>query len=244
VWSVTAVGFFCPMLLEPSTRRSVARSAGVSTVVHLSAVVAILGYVYRHPASVVNPSGMAAGKRIDLVYLPGRAPASTLFPVAKLKPAAVARPTPSSAPALPALPLPPLSQVTLTPAAPTAGDSTSPPSDATDRTKGSNSWGQEDAQQIALTTYSPSPTPDLSVLPRGVQGDVILDVTINTNGRISDLTVVKTMGYGIEMNVIDTVRTWTFQPATREGLPVASVQEILFHFRWHESPYPAGAKLP
>ena len=225
-----------PHVVEPSTRRSVARAVIVSTVAHLSAVVAIFGYLYRHPARVVNPTGTPAGTRIDLVYLPGRAPASRLFPVAKLKPIALAKPTPSSAPVLPALPSPPPLHVTLTATAPTAGNSFSSPSDATDQTKGSNSWGLEDAQQIALTTYSPSPKPDLSVLPHGVQGDVIVDVTINSDGRISDLTVLKTVGYGIEVSVVNTVRTWTFRPATKDGVPVASVQELFFHFGRRESP--------
>jgi periplasmic protein TonB len=149
---------------------------------------------------------------------------------------AVAKLAPSSAAVLPTLPEPALPHVTSTAAAPAIRYSPAPPSDAIDQTKGSNSWGSEDAQQIALTTYSPSPKPDLSVLPRGVQGDVIVDVTINSDGRIGDLTVLKTVGYGIEVSVVNTVRTWTFQPATRDGVPVASVQELLFHFGRRESP--------
>lgn len=227
--------FLLRVLLESSTWRSVARSASVSTIVHLLAV-AILGYLYRHPARVINDAGTPAGTRIDLVYLPGRAQASTLYPVAKLKVTAVAKLPHSSAPLLPTLPLAALPHVTLTAAAPTAGDSPSPPSDATDKTRGSNSWGPEDAQQIALTTYSPSPKPDLSVLPRGVQGDVIIDVTISSDGKVSDLTVLKTVGYGIEVSVANTVRTWIFRPATRSGMAVASVQELLFHFDRRESP--------
>ncbi len=209
--------FILPRLLEPTTGRGVARPVCASAAVHLLAVAAVLGYGYWHPARVVNPPGTASGARINLVYLPGRGPASRLSPVAKPKRTDVAKLTPSSAPVLPTLPLPSLPQVTL-------------PSDAPDQTNGSNSLGADDAQQIALTMYSPSPTPDLSVLPRGLQGDVIVDVTISADGRVSDLTVLKTLGYGLESSVVSTVRTWTFQPAKKDGVPVASIQELRFHF--------------
>jgi protein TonB len=108
-------------------------------------------------------------------------------------------------------------------------DESSPVSATPDQTKGTDSWGSGDVE-IAFTTYSPSPVPDLSVLPHGAQGDVVLDVTINPDGKVGDLAVLKTLGYGIESNVVSTVRTWVFRPATKGGIPIASVQELHFHF--------------
>ena len=223
------------MLLKPSTRRRDARSVTASVAIHLLVGAAILGLLYRHPARVFNPPGTLSGTHIELVYLPGRAAASSLSLPTKLKAKPVAERTPSwiahtSAQVLPSLPLPPRPQVTLTPAAPTVNTS-APPSDAPNPTNGSNSWGPGEAQQIALTTYSPSPLPDLSVLPRGTEGDVIVDITINADGSVSDPVVLKTLGYGIESSVISTVRTWTFRPATKDGVPIASMQELEFHFR-------------
>lgn len=98
-----------------------------------------------------------------------------------------------------------------------------------DSSSGSDSFGSGSIQ-IALTTYSPSPAPDLSALPHGVQGDVIVDVTIDPTGKVADLAVLHTLGYGIESSVIGTLRTWTFRPATKDGNPIASVQELHFHF--------------
>jgi protein TonB len=34
----------------------------------------------------------------------------------------------------------------------------------------------------------------------------------------------------VEQQVIATVQTWTFTPATRNGTPIASEQELLFHY--------------
>jgi protein TonB len=84
--------------------------------------------------------------------------------------------------------------------------------------------------RIALTTFSPSPKPDLSRLPHGAQGEVVLDVTIDPTGQVADLQILQTLGYGVDGTVADTVRTWKFSPATKDGVPVASVQELHFHY--------------
>jgi protein TonB len=83
---------------------------------------------------------------------------------------------------------------------------------------------------IALTAYFPPPHPDLSVLPRGTKGDVILDVVIDANGKISGLKKMSGVGYGIDEIVIATVQQWVFHPALQNGRPVASEQELHFHY--------------
>jgi len=83
---------------------------------------------------------------------------------------------------------------------------------------------------IALQQYAPRPKVDLSALPGGKEGDVILDATIDAQGKIEDLKVISTLGEHIDQQVIAVVRTWVFTPATRDGTPVASVQELHFHY--------------
>jgi periplasmic protein TonB len=221
------------MLLVPPTRRSFIQSTGVSLAAHLLLLGAIAVYLQRHPIRVFNLPGRASGTHIELVYLPGRAAAPALHPVRKVKPAPAAEANPI--PAVPAATpkpsefhLPPRPHLTVTPTAPVKPEP-SPLSASADQAEGTDSWGSGDVQ-IAFTTYSPSPVPDLSVLPRGTQGDVVVDVTINPDGRVGDLAVLKTLGYGIESNVVSTVRSWVFRPATKDGVPIASVQELHFHF--------------
>ncbi|HEY4357903.1 MAG TPA: TonB family protein [Acidobacteriaceae bacterium] len=84
--------------------------------------------------------------------------------------------------------------------------------------------------QIALVRFHPRPAPDLSALPHGAAGDVILDATIDADGKITDLKVSKGFGGDIDKTVIATVQQWTFAPATKDGVPIASEQEILFHY--------------
>ncbi len=192
------------------------RATWLSVAGHALVVAGFLFSTRLHPVHLYSLPGSSSGTHVELAYLPGRAPAPAVqaHPKAKPRPAAA-----------PLAPLPHLT-VTETTASPSLS---STPSLAPDSTAGSDSWGSGSVQ-IALTTYSPSPAPDLSVLPHGVQGDVVIDVTIDPTGKVADLAVLRTLGYGIESSVIGTLKTWTFRPATKDGTPIASVQELHFHF--------------
>jgi periplasmic protein TonB len=183
---------------------------------HAAAGLLLLLALHHHPVRVFTLPGTNLGDRMEITYLPGRAPAPAVHTQARIKPRIVPV---HAAPAAPkAVPAP-------TPAASLPAPAAAVP----DTTTGSDSWGSGSIQ-IAFTTYSPSPAPDLSVLPRGTQGDVVIDVTIDPNGKVSDLAVLHTVGFGIENSVLNTLRTWTFRPATKDGTPIASIQELHFHF--------------
>jgi protein TonB len=84
--------------------------------------------------------------------------------------------------------------------------------------------------KIALQKHFPYPTPDLSVMARKSSGDVILNAVIDERGNISNLTLLKGLGPAIDDVVIATVKQWSYAPATKNGVPVASEQELHFHF--------------
>jgi protein TonB len=83
---------------------------------------------------------------------------------------------------------------------------------------------------IALQKFFPYPKPDLSSMAHGASGDVILDAVIDEHGRISALTLLKGLGDPIDKNVIATVEQWSYTPAMKDGVPVASEQELHFHY--------------
>jgi TonB family protein len=59
----------------------------------------------------------------------------------------------------------------------------------------------------------------------GLQGNVVLQVTVGRDGRVGDVRVVRGLGAGLEQRAVDAVRQWRFTPATRRGVPVdVSVQ--------------------
>jgi protein TonB len=84
--------------------------------------------------------------------------------------------------------------------------------------------------KIASQTYFPYPKPDLSSIPDGTHGDVILNAVIDENGKISDLTLLKGLGPSIDNAVIAVVKKWSYTPATKNGIPVPSEQELHFHY--------------
>jgi periplasmic protein TonB len=217
----------------PHIRQPFAKIA-TSIALHCGVIALLIHQFASHPITVVTLPGTPLGTHLEIAYLPGRPPSPALSAHSKTKPApsspklvqpkAAETITPSAATLAPP---PPRPHLAFSPPTPTL--SNAPTSAAPDATVGSDSLGNGNIQ-IALTTYSPSPRPDLSRLPRGTQGDVILDVTIDPDGKVADVAVVRTLGYGIDEAVINTVRTWLFRPATKDGRPVASAQDVLFHY--------------
>ena len=64
--------------------------------------------------------------------------------------------------------------------------------------------------------YPPSRTRD------GYQGHVIIEATIDTNGRVTEPSVLRTPADGIfDATVLEALGEWSFEPASREGEPVA-----------------------
>ena len=83
---------------------------------------------------------------------------------------------------------------------------------------------------VAMANFYPPPKPDLSVLPHGTRGDVVIDIVIDEDGKVVDTHIDQGLGHGVDEAVMAVVQTWTFTPATKAGKPVASEQQLLFHF--------------
>jgi periplasmic protein TonB len=83
---------------------------------------------------------------------------------------------------------------------------------------------------LAMANFYPDPKPDLAVLPHGTRGDVVIDIVIDEDGKVVDTKVDQGLGHGLDEAVLAIVQTWTFYPATKGGKPVASAQQLLFHF--------------
>ena len=74
--------------------------------------------------------------------------------------------------------------------------------------------------------------PDVSrlELPPGVQGDVVVEVTIDARGSIVAKRILQRMGYGIDEKVLAALEGWRFTPATQDGVPIPSRHDVHFHF--------------
>ena len=190
-------------------------SARVTSVIAHGLLLSALLYHDRGALVAVRSPGTAHGSRVMLTYSPGRAPTQTA--VAALKPA------PSPVTAQPKL------AMKTQPKPVASSNATLPGAANPNASTGGDALGLGNVT-VALATFFPTPRPDLSQLPRGTRGDVVIDVTIDELGRIVESKVDQSLGHGVDETVMATIQTWTFKPATKDGKPVASEQQLLFHY--------------
>jgi TonB family protein len=67
-------------------------------------------------------------------------------------------------------------------------------------------------------------------LHRRRDGAVLLEVVITTAGRAEHFRVLTSIDIGLDLNAIDCVRQWRFNPGMRDGTPVDIVAEIEVSF--------------
>jgi len=78
-----------------------------------------------------------------------------------------------------------------------------------------------------------APDPEYSEEARKVKhmGTVVLWLIVGSDGKPRDIRVARTLGLGLDEKAIEAVKTWIFEPAYKDGKPVA-VQinvEVNFH---------------
>jgi periplasmic protein TonB len=69
-----------------------------------------------------------------------------------------------------------------------------------------------------------------SELPSGIQGDVIVEITIDAQGAVVEERLLQGLGHGVDDRVIAVLRDWRFHPATRNGVAISSKHDVHFHF--------------
>jgi protein TonB len=91
-------------------------------------------------------------------------------------------------------------------------------------------YGVGDGVSMPRAIYAPEPEFSEEARIAKFQGEVTLLVTIGTDGRARNLTVVRSLGMGLDQKAIDAVRTWRFDPAKKDGRPVAVQMNIIVNF--------------
>jgi TonB family protein len=79
--------------------------------------------------------------------------------------------------------------------------------------------------------YSPPPEYSAQARKAGYQGVCTLGVIVEANGRTSHITVLRSLGMGLDEKAIEAVKVWKYAPALRDGkpVPVQIAVEIAFH---------------
>jgi TonB family protein len=66
---------------------------------------------------------------------------------------------------------------------------------------------------------------------RGVEGEVILEIVVRSDGSVGDIRVRRGLDRGLDQRAIAAVRQWRFAPATRRGAPVDVIVEVGVEFK-------------
>jgi TonB family protein len=79
--------------------------------------------------------------------------------------------------------------------------------------------------------YSPDPEYSEEARKAKYQGTVVLWVVVGPDGRPHDVRVQRSVGMGLDEKAIEAVRTWRFEPARKDGQPVAVQINVEVNFR-------------
>lgn len=88
--------------------------------------------------------------------------------------------------------------------------------------------GDEIRPALPVTTFDPVAYP--WELPDS-EGNVVVEIVIDERGDIVAKTVLQSLGPKLDEKVLLALQNWHFQPATRNGSPIPSKQDAIFHFR-------------
>jgi len=81
------------------------------------------------------------------------------------------------------------------------------------------------------TLFSPDPEYSEEARRAKFQGTVVLWLIVGADGTPRDMRVVRSVGMGLDEKALDAVRTWRFEPARKDGQPVAVQINVEVSFR-------------
>lgn len=79
--------------------------------------------------------------------------------------------------------------------------------------------------------YAPDPEYSEEARKAKYQGTCVLWLVVGPDGRPRDIKVARTLGLGLDEKAIEAVKTWKFEPALKDGKPVAVQINVEVSFR-------------
>ncbi len=82
-------------------------------------------------------------------------------------------------------------------------------------------------------TYTPEPEFSEAARNTNFHGVVVLQVVVDKTGKVVRIKLERALGYGLDDNAMEGVKVWRFDPATKDGQPVAIAMNIEVSFDRH-----------
>lgn len=87
-------------------------------------------------------------------------------------------------------------------------------------------------------TYTPEPEFSEEARHAGFQGVVVMKVVVSKTGNIVRIKLERALGKGLDENAMEELKSWRFEPANRNGQPVAVEMNIEVSFNlYSKSPH-------
>jgi TonB family protein len=101
--------------------------------------------------------------------------------------------------------------------------------------RGGLKWEEADLEVLALkqgeqlglgieapkADYTPAPDYMEETFKWKFQGTIVLSAVIDASGKVQQLRIVQPLGMGLDDKGVETVKTWRFKPAKKDGQPVS-----------------------
>jgi TonB family protein len=79
--------------------------------------------------------------------------------------------------------------------------------------------------------YQPDPEYTEEARKAKYQGVVVLWLIVGQDGRTKDIRVSRSLGMGLDQKAVEAVKQWKFEPAKKDGVPVAVQLNVEVNFR-------------
>src|SRR5207247_9479683 len=79
--------------------------------------------------------------------------------------------------------------------------------------------------------YAPEPGDSEEARKAKYQGTCVLYLIVGADGKPRDIRVARSLGLGLDEKAIEAVRQWKFEPAMKDGKPVAVAINVEVDFR-------------
>jgi len=79
--------------------------------------------------------------------------------------------------------------------------------------------------------YNPNPAYSEKARLARLHGVIVLSLVVSAEGEVTQAAISQPLGLGLDESALNTVRTWKFEPATRNGAPIPDRVMVEVSFR-------------
>jgi TonB family protein len=78
--------------------------------------------------------------------------------------------------------------------------------------------------------YTPEPQFTDAARNVSLQGSALFSIIVDKSGSVSSVKILCPLGLGLDENAVETIKTWKFQPAKKNGEPLAAMMAVEVSF--------------